>query len=198
MNKNAPLLLLTALLAAVLLAGCSSPDASSAADPPQSETESGSSEQGALSSFSADTLDGGTYTQEDLAARDLTVINFWGTFCGPCIAEMPDLAAFAKALPDNVELITVCVDAESDPDGAEALLRQAGYEGVTLTGGDGDFLPLLQAVQAVPTTVFVDSQGNLVGEAIIGGGFDNFSEVFLEAVNAALEEGGKDAISLAE
>ena len=46
-----------------------------------------------------------------------------------------------------------------------------------------------------PTTVLADSQGALVGEAIIGGQAD-LSAAYLEAVNQALEAGGKDAISL--
>ena len=37
-------------------------------------------------------------------AKDVTVINFWALSCGPCIVEMPDLAEFAGALPDNVQL----------------------------------------------------------------------------------------------
>ena len=32
-------------------------------------------------------------THEVFDDADLTVINIWGTFCGPCIQEMPDLGA---------------------------------------------------------------------------------------------------------
>lgn len=58
-----------------------------------------------LKTFTAKTLDGGTFTQEDIAAKDVTVINFWSLMCGPCVAEMPDIAAFSKALPDNVRMV---------------------------------------------------------------------------------------------
>lgn len=170
------LLLLAALALGALVSGCSS-----------SKRE--------LHTFTATTLDGGTFTQEDIAAKDVTVINFWGTFCSPCVAEMPDLAAFAKALPDNVQLITVCIDALDDPDGAKALLAQAGYEGVTLVSGDGDFQKVFDDVQAFPTTIFVDSKGNPVGKEILGGQED-LSGTFLAAVNAALKAGGKAEIRL--
>ena len=33
---------------------------------------------------------------------------------------MPDLAAYAKALPDNVQLITICIDALDDLEGTQA------------------------------------------------------------------------------
>ena len=46
-----------------------------------------------------------------------------------------------------------------------------------------------------PTVVLVDSEGDLVGDAIIGGQED-LSGTFLKAVNEALEAGGKDKIEL--
>ena len=63
-----------------------------------------------LNAFTAQTLDGGTFSEKDLAAKDLTVINIWQTTCPPCIEEMPELASLAASLPDNVSLITWCLD----------------------------------------------------------------------------------------
>ena len=81
-----------------------------------------------LNKFQAAALDGSEFTQDDFADRDVTVINFWALTCGPCIAEMPDLAAFAGALPDNVQVITVCLDCPVlKEDGTETgLYYQAG------------------------------------------------------------------------
>lgn len=150
---------------------------------------------GEYGSFKADTLDGGSFSGRDIAGKDLTVINFWGTFCSPCIAEMPDLAAFEKALPDNVQLITVCVDAAGNEDTARFLLDQAGYEGVTLTDGDESFRELLNGIQAVPTTVFVGPDGRQIGEELIGMQRD-FEGAYLSAINSRLKELGKDEIGL--
>ena len=68
-----------------------------------------------LTSFIADTLEGGTFTQDDLAAKDLTVMYVWSTTCGYCVDEMPELAEFAATLPDNVQLITYCADGDLFP-----------------------------------------------------------------------------------
>ena len=70
----------------------------------------GQEQRSILTSFEAEALDGSAYTQDDLAQKDVTVMNFWSTMCGPCIEEMPDIAAFAKTLPENVEMLTVCLD----------------------------------------------------------------------------------------
>lgn len=170
-------LLLALLIFSMTLAGCSSGEGAG--------------------SFSANTLDGGTFTQKDIADKDLTVINFWGTFCSPCIAEMPALAEFEKALPDNVQLITICIDAQGNEQTAKDLLSQAGYEGVTLTGGDDGFNKMLDDIQAVPTTIFVGPDGKQVGKEIVGGPED-LSGTYLAAINKALKASGKAEISLEE
>lgn len=176
--KFAPILLIALLVIGPVLSGCSA---------------SG----GEYGSFTADTLDGGSFTDRDIAKKDLTVINFWGTFCSPCIAEMPDLADFEKSLPDNVQLITVCVDAAGNEDTARFLLDQAGYEGVTLTDGDESFREILNGIQAVPTTVFVGPDGRQIGEELIGMQQD-LESAYLSAINSRLKELGKGEIGLAK
>lgn len=200
MNKTLSRLL-GAILILALLAGCGAKKdpAPPAENPPPSQEEpaepEGAAALGSLASFSAGTLDGGTFTQEDLAARDVTVLNFWALTCPPCIAEMPDLAAFAKALPDNVAVVTVCLDGYGSEDSVREILDEAGFQGATLITGEGDLLDLAGNLMYTPTTVLADSTGALVGEAIIGGQAD-LSGVYLEAVNQALEAGGKEAVSL--
>lgn len=152
-------------------------------------------ELGSLKTFTAATLDGGSFTQEDIAARDMTIINFWALTCGPCISEMPDLAAFAAALPDQVQMVTVCLDGAGLEEIVQGMLDKAGYQGVTLVSGDGDFIDVCRHIQYTPTTVIVDSEGNLVGDAIIGTQKD-LSGTFLTALNEALKNDGKAEISL--
>ncbi len=177
-KKRISLLLTAVLVIGMLVAGCAP-----------------TSSLGSLKSFSATTLDGGSFTQEDIQANDVTVINFWSLRCSPCIAEMPDLAAFAKALPDHVQVVTVCLDGAGNEASVQRILSQANYEGVTLVSGDGDFQTLCGNLQYTPTTIFVDAKGNLVGNAIIGGQ-ENLSEALLAAVNATLKAAGKAEIQL--
>ncbi len=187
--KKMAALVLGLLLSLGALAGCAG--------------EPAMAEDSPLSSFTADTLDGGTFTQDSIREKDVTVINFWGTFCPPCLAEMPDLAAYAKALPDNVQLITVCLDVanEETANSARAILDSAGFEGVTLIPGDDpDFLSLCQSVQAFPTTIFVDSKGNIAENPIIGGQADleMMTENYTGKVNEVLTASGKAEISFAD
>lgn len=201
-KKIFALLFFAVLTISLLAAGCSGEkDPAAVTDSHAQNGDSGSAltgtaaELGSLESFTAKTLDGGSLTQEDIAAKDVTIINFWSLMCGPCIAEMPALAAFEKALPDNVRLVTVCLDGEGNEEAAESILKEAGYEGVTLLSGTGDFGGVCENIQYTPTTVIADPAGNLVGDAIIGGQED-LSGTFLAAVNAVLRASGKEEIAL--
>ena len=197
---------LSAILALGVLAGCgggNAPEPPADTAQPENTAQSEDAAQdgqdagtglGTLASFTAGTLDGGTFPQDDIMANDVTVINFWALSCGPCIVEMPDLAEFAGALPDNVQLVTVCLDGNGNEDTAREVLEKAGFEGVTLISGSGDLLDLSRNLMYTPTTVFVDGEG-MVADAVIGGQED-LSGTFLAAVNAVLEGSGKAEISL--
>ena len=197
---------LSAILALGVLAGCgggNAPEQPADTAQPENTAQSEDTAQdgqdagtglGTLASFTAGTLDGGTFTQDDIMAKDVTVINFWALSCGPCIVEMPDLAEFAGALPDNVQLVTVCLDGNGNEDTAREVLEKAGFEGVTLISGSGDLLDLSRNLMYTPTTVFVDGEG-MVADAVIGGQED-LSATILAAVNAVLEGSGKAEISL--
>ncbi|MBQ7638623.1 MAG: TlpA family protein disulfide reductase [Clostridia bacterium] len=146
-----------------------------------------------LLSFAAGTLDNEEFTEKNFSGHDLTVMNIWATYCGPCLAEMEDIAAFSKALPERVQFITLCSDAFGNEEKARSILEEAGYEGVTLITWDGDLIKLLSKVQYVPTTLFFDGTGRCVGTEIIGGVSD-FAAEYTKAVNSALALLGKDAI----
>ena len=63
-------------------------------------------------SFTLPTLDGGRFVQVS-ALRGPVLVNFWGKDCGPCIAELPRLEAFAKSNPSWTVLL-VGTDATAD------------------------------------------------------------------------------------
>lgn len=151
------------------------------------------SEQEGLKSFTATTLDGSTISQEEIKEKDVTIIHFWATTCGPCIVEMPDLAEFADSLPENVQLITVCLDGLFDMEGAKSIVDEAGFQGITLITGEGDFRKICERVLYTPTTITVNQEGIIVGDPIIGGQQD-LAKTYTDAVNVVLQSMGKAEI----
>lgn len=192
--KNRKLLLLavgTVIAASLVLTGCfgsGSDTSTNAAD-----------EFGSLSSFTAKTLEGEKFTQDDIAKRDITVMNFWGVNCSLCIKEFPELGEFSNSLPDNVQVVTVCIDADEvgDVTTAKQYARGSKFYGPTLGSWDGDLKEVVDRIQYTPTTLIVNSDGELIGDAIIGTQ-DDLTGTLLDAVNSALKSEGKSEISLKE
>ena len=142
---------------------------------------------GDAAAFASTDLYGKPFGPEDIAQYDLTLVNVWFTGCGPCIHEMPGLQALKEALPENVNLITICLDGESENELAVGIVESVGATFTTLKG-DEMSKGVLRNIQAAPTTFFLDKQGNQVGLAIVGAfsGLEKFVETGLDIVNQRL------------
>jgi thiol-disulfide isomerase/thioredoxin len=127
--------------------------------------------------FTTTDLDGNTVDQSIFAKAKLTMVNIWGTFCDPCISEMPELAEINDELAkDGVQVIGIVVNAQDYEGNLRTEIIETAKEIIELTGAD--YLHLLpsadlnriklDSVMSIPETVFVDSNGNLVGESYVG------------------------------
>lgn len=144
----------------------------------QTEENAGEKESGGVfESFTAQDLDGNTVDESVFADAKLTMINVWGTFCTPCLEEMPALAELNREYQEKgVQIIGICsdtmnADKELDQDQVEKareLAEQTGadYLHIAMSGTLVD--TLLPQVMAVPMTIFVDSEGTQVGTAYMG------------------------------
>lgn len=133
--------------------------------------------EGLLSSFTATDLDGAAVDQSVFAGCKLTMVNVWATYCGPCIAEMPDLAALGKSYASQgFQVIGIVADAANSDGSPNYSMVSAANTVIASTGADYLHLmpsvslkaALLSGVSAVPTTVFVDENGAQVGRTYVG------------------------------
>ncbi len=138
--------------------------------------------------FETEDIKGNVVTSDIFKDYDITMINVWGTGCVPCIEEMPGLAKFYDNLADNVNMVSICVDYEADPQFAEDVLSQSGANFATLKVSDSLFQSVLTKAQALPTTIFVDKDGNIVGEVILGAPELKDADQVVEHYNNYLEE----------
>lgn len=125
---------------------------------------------GTFPSFSTTDLNGNAVSSESFAKYRLTMVNFWGTFCGPCIEEMPDLEKLNKSMPEGTRLVGIVTDVSDDEnkETAKQIIAKAGatYENWL---PDEALLEYMDShVSGVPTTLFIDSNGQIVGEAVVG------------------------------
>lgn len=133
---------------------------------------------GQFPQFATSNLSGESVSSDLFAQKKITVINIWGTFCPPCIGEMPELGEWAKNMPEGAQLIGIVCDVADDNDAqtintANQILNAANANFVNLIPNES-LQKYLQTVEAVPTTLFVDSQGNIIGEPVIGADVESY------------------------
>lgn len=127
--------------------------------------------------FETTDIYGKAFTQELFSDYELTMVNIWGTFCSPCINEMPELGEIAKEYSEKgVQIVGIVVDAtdnsgkivDSQVELAKELVEKTGAEYTHLLPSVDLIKARLARVSAIPHTLFVDKDGFLVGKAVTG------------------------------
>ena len=113
---------------------------------------------------------GNVVTSEIFRNYDITAVNIWTTWCGPCVEEMPELAKLYKDLPANANFISVCMDGEEEQEKARKILEKSNAEFVTLLGDERLREGAFGDVIAFPTTVFINREGKMVGDPFMSPG----------------------------
>ena len=125
--------------------------------------------------FEGKDLDGNPVTSELFKNNAVTVVNFWFSACAPCIAELGELNELNEELKlKGGAVIGINADTiggdESMIMEARNILEKKGaaYQNVYFPV-ESEAGKLTYSITAFPTTMVVDRNGNIVGEAILGG-----------------------------
>ena len=184
--KKATAMLLTATLSIGILAGCGNSEQQSADQQTLDTQETETQAHAQTTEIVSPEDDIASYTVKDLDLNDValmdyvkdnkvTMINFWGTFCGPCISEMPELGEIERRYKDKgFEIVGLTTDVadlngnydESVIEDARAIIEDTGITYPVLVGPAQLMVDI--GLQYVPTTYFLDSEGNVLGSPEIG------------------------------
>ena len=100
-------------------------------------------------------FDGSTKQLSDFGS-EIVVLNFWATWCAPCVKEMPELDRFWQENKERVSLIGVAV---STPELAvSGFIHRVGVQYPIALDDDG-VLSRKYRVSILPTTVLVNADG---------------------------------------
>lgn len=148
-----------------------------------------SAQTGTVISFETTDLDGNPVKSSDIfGSHTLTMVNIWGTYCGPCIEEMPDLEELSKKLADkNCAIIGVVWDVSDLNDremtAAKEIISDSGVTYPNLIPWDSLDEDLPSAF--IPTTYFIDQSGHVVGEPAVGSrGADDYEALIDEILQS--------------
>lgn len=138
---------------------------------------SGGGNENSIGTFATEDLNGTACTQDIFKDYDLTMVNVFTTWCTPCVGEMPELEKlYQQVASQGVNVVGVVLDAV-DEDGqvlpdvveqAKNLVVQTGVTYPILLPDSTLFNGRLSGIDSVPTTFFVDKNGNYVGKDCVG------------------------------
>ncbi len=115
-----------------------------------------------LPKFSLKLADGTILSSSSLAGK-ITVIDFWGTWCKPCLAEIPGYNAFYREYKDKgVVLLALAADSGT-PEEVRAAARRLKME-YPVAAPTWEELDLFGTIEVFPTTLIFDGRGRLAKE----------------------------------
>ncbi len=118
-------------------------------------------------SFSLTTLTGDTLDQSVFSDNKLIMVNYWATWCGPCVGEIPDLVKISEAYADKGFVLVGVLTGDDDIEGAKSFIESENVS-YPVVMPEEFFADMAQDIYAIPTTMFFDSDGNQVGETVVG------------------------------
>ena len=121
----------------------------------------------------------GRYVDETVFMdHPITMINFWEPWCGPCINEMPDLEQLYLDIPG-----LLIIGVNQDEDGFAEVLEETG---ITYPAINYDSIFDQFQTGYVPTTIFVDSAGHVLGdEPYVGSrSYEDWKDIITELLGS--------------
>lgn len=159
-----------------LAASCADNGISSADKESQTGIAAEQNKTSLLGSFKA--IDINSAYVDDTVFKDnkLTMVNVWGTFCSPCIGEMPELGELNREYKDKgFGIVGIVCDAVLGGGTVDGETVEKAKDIVSKTNADyihivptSDLTDFMSDITAFPTTFFVNEKGEQVGKPVVG------------------------------
>ena len=122
--------------------------------------------------FTLNSIDGGTVTLNDLQGRPV-MVNFWATWCVPCVGEMPHIQAVYDKYSTQ-EAVIITINTRQSAEAAKAFIASHGFNFPVLVDSQGKVAQDYR-IAGIPMTFFIDAKG--VIKAIKLGAFQSTDEI---------------------
>ena len=135
--------------------------------------------------FDLKALDGATLGSQELAGK-VVVLNFWATWCGPCVAEMPHFQKVVDRYKKQKDVVFLAISIDEDKPVVRPFLERNHY--TIPVAYDNDAAKAFN-VDGVPTTFIVDRNGVIQFSDLGFGGDDKeYIDRLVWRIDALLKE----------
>jgi peroxiredoxin len=149
-----------------------------------SEAESSLTKVGdAVPAFTIETTAGQKLTPESLKGK-VVLLNFFATWCGPCLGEMPHLQKLHEQFKDNDKFVMVAVGREHQPDEVKAFAEKQKLTFPVAADPKHEAYGLF-AKQYIPRNYVIDRDGKILFQSV-GFSEEEFQEM-TKQIQKALE-----------
>jgi thiol-disulfide isomerase/thioredoxin len=126
------------------------------------------------------------HSLKDLIGKTV-VLNFWATWCVPCVAELPSLTRLSAKYRNNPNIAVICLSDES-----LSTIRSKEYiEGVKspIFSSEGHKIPSMFKKSAIPATFIISADGCIVFSHIGSANWDDSSVItFIDSLTQKTEQ----------
>lgn len=125
--------------------------------------------------FSAPDLNGKSVSAMDIVRQhELTIIDFWASWCGPCMQEMPHMVQLYQLYhPQGLGILGVSLD--TDADAWKKAVKETGAVWTHISELEKNSkIARMFGVNAIPFTLIVDKEGNVLASGLTGTALEDF------------------------
>lgn len=150
-------ILILFISALTLFSACSSSDKKSSN--PRDLSEDNARIEAALKRALFEDKDGNEVYLADFEGK-VVLVDFWETWCGPCLQVFPAMDSLRKEYPDNFEVLTVNLQMSDDRETVQEFATDKGYDFYYLLDVNNVQKDVISL--GIPFKVFFDPKGHLI------------------------------------
>ncbi|GAC1449808.1 MAG: hypothetical protein NVSMB9_33870 [Isosphaeraceae bacterium] len=119
--------------------------------------------------LAAKTLDGKSLKLEDYRGR-YVLLDYWATWCTPCVAELPDLKEVHAAFGNDKRFVMIGLSLDEETDAPRKFVTERGIPWVQVSLGSGSDNSVARdyGVQSIPATFLIGPDGKVIAKGMRG------------------------------